>query len=146
MIDDGDTALPAGHSNDGQVRWAFDTMKKCLALYGVVGVIVLATLAVVAVTQGEVSTFMWVRAAILLAVAPLFHRLAVRASRGLRKDFDRLRTVSLVAPIAIVAVDLIPGLCPAWYLVMQAVSAMTLVAVAVITRRRILNSVFARSA
>lgn len=121
---------------DGGVRQSFDQMRKSVLLFGVVSAIVLATVAAVALTGGSVNTFMWVRAVILLLAAPLLHRLAVRAER---KSLERLRVVTTILPIAIVGVDLIPGVCPPWYTVMQAVSAVPLIAVAVITRRRVVR-------
>ncbi|WP_329003431.1 hypothetical protein OHA18_09025 [Kribbella sp. NBC_00709] len=127
------------HPNNAKVQELYETAKKCIGIYGVAGAIVLATLIVVAVLHGPVSTFMWVRAGLLLAVAPMLHRLAVRASQGSRPSLDRLRTVTTVLPIAIVVIDLIPGVCPGWYAALQGVSALALIAVAVITRRRALD-------
>ncbi|MGA8118072.1 MAG: hypothetical protein WCA46_30940 [Actinocatenispora sp.] len=132
-------ALPEAGQPDGTQR-AFDTARKCIVIFGVMSAIVVATVATTMLAHGSVNTFMWVRAGILLAVTPFLHRLAVRASRGMRKHLDRLRTISTVLPIAIVAVDLIPGVCPVWYAAMQGASAVPLVAIAVITRRRVLDA------
>lgn len=133
-------------TRNAQVQELFETAKKCIALFGMVGAVVLSTVIVVAVLHGAVSPFMWIRAGILPAAAPLLHRLAVRASQGSRPSFDRLRTVTTVLPIAIVVIDLIPGVCPGWYAAMQGVSAVSLIAVAVITRRRVLTDTFPTSA
>ncbi|NUR87098.1 MAG: hypothetical protein HOY71_23700 [Nonomuraea sp.] len=119
---------------DDRAQDAFSTVKKCVTLFGAIGVIVLAVVAVMAVIGQEASAFMWIRGVILVAVAPLVHRMAVRAAAGSHKDFDRVRTLSAVLPIAIVAVDLIPGLCPAWYAVLQGLSALALAGVAFVTR------------
>ncbi|RSM63201.1 hypothetical protein DMH03_14425 [Amycolatopsis sp. WAC 01376] len=122
---------------ESDVRQSFDQVRKCVLLFGVVSAIVLATVAAVALTGGSVNTFMGVRAVILLLAAPLLHGLAAREER---KSLERLRVVSTILPIAIVGVDLIPGVCPSWYTVMQAVSAVPLIAVAVITRRRVVRA------
>jgi hypothetical protein len=87
-----------------------------------------------AFTGHTATSFMWVRSAILLVCAPLIHRMAAQASQGSAKAFDRVRTLSTITPIAIIGVDLIPGLCPAWYTVLQGLSALALLAVAFITR------------
>jgi hypothetical protein len=113
---------------------ALATVKKLVVIYAVMGAVVLATMATVVILHGSVSTFMWVRAGILLAVAAALYRWATDASRGAAGSFERLRTVSLILPIAIVAVDAIPGICPTWYATLQAVSALALVAIAVLTR------------
>jgi hypothetical protein len=109
-------------------------VRKLVGIYGVVSVLVLATVAVVVMAHGSVSEFMWIRAGILLAVAPLLYRFAVRAGNGETRSLERLRGVSLVLPIAIIGIDLIPGMCPVWYTALQAGSALALVAVAVLTR------------
>jgi hypothetical protein len=116
-----------------QLDEAFSTAKKCVTLYGAISAIVLAMVAAMASTGHQTTTFMWIRAAILLALAPLIHRLTTRAAAGSHQAFDRVRTLSTVMPIAIISVDLIPGLCPAWYAVLQGLSALALVGVAVLT-------------
>jgi len=122
-------------SNDARFRRGFDTAKKCIVIFGVVSAIVLGTVVTAAATGGSVSTFMWIRASLLLAITPVLYRLAVRASQAIKPSVDRLRVVTTILPIAIIGVDLIPGVCPVWYASMQAVSALALIPVAVITRR-----------
>ncbi|WP_030233354.1 hypothetical protein [Streptomyces sp. NRRL S-350] len=112
----------------------FTTVRKCIVLFGAVSAIVLGTVAVMASTGHEATSFMWFRGAVLLAVTPLLHRLATRAAEGSYRDFDRLRTSSTVMPVALIGVDLVPGLCPPWYAVLQGLSALALLAVAVLTR------------
>ncbi|MFH9426327.1 hypothetical protein [Streptomyces sp. NPDC017529] len=130
--------------NAPQAQQAFETVKKCVVLYGVISAIVLGTVAVMAFSGQSVTTFMWVRSALLLAVSVLIHRIAVSASRGSRRGYERLSTLTIILPIAIIAVDLIPGLCPAWYAVMQGVSALALVGAAFVTRGAGLRTVFAK--
>jgi hypothetical protein len=114
---------------------AFDTMMKCVKLYGAVCAITLGTVAVVAAAGPSVTTFMWVRAVLLLAITPVLYRMAAR------RRFERLRTVAVVLPVAIVGVDLIPGVCPVWYAGMQAIAALALVGVAFLTRGSALRTV-----
>jgi hypothetical protein len=121
-------------TNDNTTHNAFATIKKLVIIYGVASALVLVTVAAVVIGHGTVSTFMWIRAGILLLAAPLIYSWAARAAHGQVHGLERLRRLSLVLPIAIVVVDLIPGMCPGWYTWMQAVSALALVAVAVLTR------------
>ncbi|GAA5177002.1 hypothetical protein GCM10023322_00560 [Rugosimonospora acidiphila] len=137
------TTTATAHLTDSRNQDAFNTMKKCVTLFGVVSAIVLATVTAMAFTGHETTSFMWIRGAILLAVAPVIHRMAVHASRGSIRAFDRVRTLSTITPIAIIGVDLIPGLCPAWYAVMQGLSALALIGVAFITRSAALSAAFA---
>ncbi|MQY04295.1 hypothetical protein [Actinomadura macrotermitis] len=122
-------------ANLDDTRDAFGTVHKYIALFGAIGAIVLGIVAVMALTGHEASPFMWIRGTILFLAAFPLHRFAVRAAQGSAKALDRLRTLSVVLPIAIIGVDLIPGLCPAWYAVVQGLSALALAGVAVLVRR-----------
>jgi hypothetical protein len=123
---------------------AFETVDTYIRLFGAVSALVLATVAVTAPAGHTATPFMWVRGAILLAAAPLLRRMAARASQGSARDFDRLRTLTAVSPITLIGVDLIPGLCPAWYAVLQGLSALALVGIAVLTRSAALRAAFPR--
>jgi hypothetical protein len=59
--------------------------------------------------------------------------------------FERVRTLAILLPIAIVGIDLIPGVCPPWYAMMQAVCMLPIVSVAFITRRSALGAAFAKA-
>ncbi|GAB7181844.1 hypothetical protein ATKI12_1675 [Kitasatospora sp. Ki12] len=120
----------------------FTTIKKCVVLFGAVSAIVLGTVAVTAFTGHEATPFMWIRAVILLGAAPLVHRMVSQAAAGSYRAFDRVRTLARVMPVAVIGVDLIPGLCPAWYVVLQGLSALALVAVAVLTHGSALRAAF----
>ncbi|MFE7108232.1 hypothetical protein ACFU98_23745 [Streptomyces sp. NPDC057575] len=88
------------------------------------------------------NTFMWVRAVLLPLIAVLVHRLAVAAPRGSRRAFERMSAVAVILPIAIISVDLIPGVCPPWYAVTQAVCMLPVIRVVFITRGSALRAVF----
>ncbi|MBD0671121.1 hypothetical protein [Streptomyces sp. CBMA156] len=123
---------------------AFTTVKKYVALFGAGGAVVLGAVAVMASTGHETTPFMWIRGAIFPLLALFLHRKATEAAAGSPKAFDRLRTLSTVMPIAIIGVDLIPGLCPPWYAVLQGLSALALVPVAVFTRTSALAAAFSK--
>ncbi|MEV4253269.1 hypothetical protein AB0J52_08860 [Spirillospora sp. NPDC049652] len=126
--------------DDVRTKDAFDAVNKYVTLFGAIGAITLGTVAVMALSGQNTNPFMWIRAVILFLAAFMLHRFTAEAARGVRKSFDRLRTLSVILPIAIVGVDLIPGVCPAWYTVLQGLSALALVAVAVLTRTRSLRA------
>jgi hypothetical protein len=131
--------------NDSTTQEAFETVKKCVKLFGAVSGIVLATTAVVAILGNDVTAVMWIRGAVLLAMAPVILRLVAGAAQGSRSNFERVRILTTVLPVAIIVVDLIPGLCPGWYAAMQAIAALGLIGAAVITRRAPLSGAFAKS-
>jgi len=114
----------------------FRTAFACIWMFLVCNAIVLGTLVAITVLGGAPSVFMWVRAVILLAVSPVLMRTARRAGAGAETMARRLRVVSTVLPVAVVAVDLVPGVAPIWYAAMQGVAALALVPVAVMSWRR----------
>lgn len=136
------TGAATANPGNSRVQDAFDRMRKCITLFGAVSAVVLGTVAVVAFTGHGTTSFLWVRGAVLLALAPLLHRFTVRAQGGSYKAFERVRTLSAVMPVAIIGVDLIPGLCPPWYGVLQGLSAPALIGVAVLTRGSALRAAF----
>lgn len=128
---------------DPRVARSFDLSNKLIVIYGVAAALLLGTLVVIVVAGGQPTTFMWVRASILLALTPLLSRFAVRAEQGRMSSWARLRVVTTVLPAAIIAVDLVPGVCPTWYAAMQAVSALALVPIAFLMRRPEIRAAFA---
>lgn len=121
---------------------AFGAAKSSLKVYGALGALALLAIAAVSAGGHTVNTFMWVRAVLLPLIAVLVHRLTVVASRGSRRAFERVSAVAVIVPIAIIGVDLIPGVCPPWYAVTQAVCMVPVIRVAFITRGSALRAVF----
>ncbi|OKI01333.1 hypothetical protein A6A06_17240 [Streptomyces sp. CB02923] len=124
---------------------AFGAAKTSIKVYGALSAV--ALLAVVAVASGGhmVNTFMWVRAVLLPVAAVLIHRLAVSASRGSRRAFERVSALAVIMPIAIIGVDLIPGVCPPWYAATQTVCMLPVIRVAFLTRGSTLRAAFPKA-
>ncbi|MEU5535445.1 hypothetical protein [Streptomyces sp. NPDC020362] len=141
-----DATVNATQLTDPRVQGAFETVKSSIKLYGALTAAAIVVIAVVAMTGHSVTTFMWVRSVVLLAVAVVIHRMAVTASQGNRKAFDRVETLSAIMPIAIIGVDLIPGVCPLWFAVLQGVCALPVIRAAVVTRGSTLRAVFPKGA
>ncbi|MEU4119518.1 hypothetical protein AB0F71_34115 [Kitasatospora sp. NPDC028055] len=135
------TTATANLGNSGTDE-AFSTARKCLALFGAIGVITLATVAVMASTGHATTPFMWIRGIIFPALAPVLLRITARAAGGDYKAFDRIRTISTVMPLAVLGVDLIPGICPAWYAVLQGLSALAVLPIAFLTRTKAMATAF----
>jgi hypothetical protein len=108
---------------------ALDKVETCFKAYTVLSSTALAAMA----SNGhQVNTFMWVRGALLPMVAVLLYRMTVAGSP---RALDRVRALTLIMPIAVVGVDLIPGVCPLWYAALQAVCMAPVIVAAVIMRR-----------
>ncbi|MGW0194153.1 hypothetical protein [Nonomuraea sp. NPDC003201] len=121
---------------------SFGKVKILVAAYGALGVVVLATVAVLAISGQTVTSFMWGRSAGVLASAAVTYWLTVLAARGARWAYLRVRVISIVMPVAIVAVDMIPGICPMWFAMMQAVCALPIAAAGFVVNGSALRAAF----
>ncbi|MGC4748145.1 hypothetical protein ACLQ28_21175 [Micromonospora sp. DT201] len=117
-------------------------MTSSIKVYAALSAVALVTVIVVSSSGHLVNTFMWVRAVLLPAAALLIYKLAVSASRGSRRAFERVAAVTVIMPIAIIGVDVIPGVCPPWYAVLQVVCMLPIVRIAFITRGPALRAAF----
>ncbi|MEU9563208.1 hypothetical protein AB0D16_14340 [Streptomyces sp. NPDC048161] len=124
---------------------AFGMTMTSIKVYGALCVIALLAVAAVSSSGHTVNMFMWVRAVLLPVIAVLIHRMATAASRGSRRAFERVGTLAVIMPIAIIGVDLIPGVCPPWYAAMQTACMVPLVRVAFITRGSALRAAFPKA-
>ncbi|WP_035846897.1 hypothetical protein [Kitasatospora azatica] len=124
---------------------AFGRVRKFVAAYGALSAAVLVVDVVLSVTGREPTSFMWGRTAGVLASAVVAYWLTGRAARGSRSAFLRVRIISVVAPIAILAIDLIPGILPPWFIAMQVAAALALAPAAFIVNGSGLRAAFARA-
>lgn len=131
--------------NTPEAQAAFGTNRVGVKIYGTLTVAALLAVIAVAGTGHMVNPFMRVRAILLPPIAVLLHRLTVSASQGSRRAFERLRGISIVFPIAIVGVDLIPGVCPWWYAGMQTLCVLPVIRVALTMRGTALRAAFAKT-
>lgn len=99
----------------------------------------------VAATGHSVNTFMWVRAVLLPVTAYVLLRLTAAAADGSRRAFERVSTVAVIMPVAIIGVDLIPGVCPPWYAAPQALCMLPVIRVAFLTRGAALKAAFPKA-
>ncbi|WP_189333415.1 hypothetical protein [Actinoplanes ianthinogenes] len=111
---------------------ALDKAATSMKAFTVLSSTALAGLAAVAIHGHSVNTFMWVRGALLPIVAVLLYRM----TRGGEKALDRLRTLTVIMPIAVIGIDLIPGVCPFWYAAVQTVCMIPVIVAAIQLRTR----------
>ncbi|MGC4947948.1 hypothetical protein ACLQ2N_17355 [Streptomyces sp. DT224] len=114
---------------------ALASARRSVTLYGALTATALGAVVVVAATGHTVNTFMWVRAVLLPVIAYVLLRITAAAAGGSRRAFERVRTLAVIMPIAIIGVDLIPGVCPPWYAVTQTLCMLPVIRVAFLTRR-----------
>ncbi|MFB0627078.1 hypothetical protein [Streptomyces sp. AB3(2024)] len=131
--------------NTPAARAAFGTTRVNVRIYGALTAAALLAVIAVASTGHLVNPFMWIRAILLPLVAVLLDRLAVSASRGSRRAFERLRGISAVFPVAIAGVDLIPGVCPWWYAAVQTLCVLPVIRIAFTMRGATLRAAFPKT-
>ncbi|WP_186382476.1 hypothetical protein [Amycolatopsis rhizosphaerae] len=119
-------------------------VKRFVAVYGAMSVAVLVVVVVLSVRGSEVTSFMWGRTGGMLAGAAVTYWLTVLASRGARWAYVRVRIISVVVPIAVIAIDSVPGALPVWFVAMQIAGALTLVPAAFAVNRSDLRAAFAK--
>ncbi|GAA3597747.1 hypothetical protein GCM10022419_096340 [Nonomuraea rosea] len=136
------TTAEARHVGHPHLRQAFGRTKASVAAYGAFSVAVLVVVVLLSVTGSEVTSFMWGRTGGMVASAVVTYWLTVRAARGARWAYVRVRVISVVVPIAIVAIDAIPGALPAWFVAMQLAGALALVPAAFVVNGARLRAAF----
>ncbi|WP_328374699.1 hypothetical protein OHQ88_09860 [Micromonospora zamorensis] len=135
----------AAHLDRPHTRRAFAALTRSIRVYAALSAVALLAVIVVSSSGHMVNTFMWVRAVLLPVAALLIYRMAVSASRGSRRAFERLAALTVIMPIAIIGVDVIPGVCPPWYAVLQVVCMLPIIRVAFVTRGSALRAAFPTS-
>jgi hypothetical protein len=123
---------------------AFNRAKGFVILYGLLGAVVVATVVDRAASHHVVPGFLWGRSCAVFVTSIVAYWLLTRAARGARWAYVRIRIISIVMPLAIVGVDLIPGLCPGWFAAMQAVCALAILPVAFVVNGPTVRAGFAR--
>ncbi|MGQ4487718.1 hypothetical protein LRE75_16720 [Streptomyces sp. 372A] len=124
---------------------ALTSARRSITLYGALTAAALGAVVVVAATGHTVNTFMWVRAVLLPVIAYVLLRITASAAGGSRRAFERLSTLAVIMPIAIIGVDLVPGVCPPWYAVTQTLCMLPVIRVAFLTRGTALKTAFPKA-
>ncbi|WP_377272959.1 hypothetical protein [Peterkaempfera sp. SMS 1(5)a] len=139
------TVIESTHRTPVPVRRAFDRTRMLVAAYGALSTAVLVTVVIRAIAGQEVTSFMWGRSAGVLVSAAASYWLTGLAARGARWAYVRVRIISIVMPFVIIGIDTIPGLLPAWFIVMQAICAAALAAAAFVVNGPRLRAAFPKA-
>ncbi|MFI6597285.1 hypothetical protein ACIBHX_13600 [Nonomuraea sp. NPDC050536] len=139
------TKSGAAHTDHPGTQRAFARAKTLVAAYGALSAGVLITVVILAVTDHTVTPFMWGRSGGVLASAAVTYWLTVLASRGARWAYLRVRIISIIMPFAIIAIDVIPGTLPVWFIMLQAACALAIAAAAFVANGSQLRAAFPKS-
>ncbi|MFC4907356.1 hypothetical protein [Actinomadura gamaensis] len=140
------TNKAAGNANgiqDPNHVTAFRRLKALVGLYTAVSVLTFAGL-VAYRDSSSVTQPVWVRISIVAVSSLILFALTLRASRGSRGAFRRVRILSTVMLAAIVVIVSLPGTFPVWMRIEQGVCGVFLLGVVAISNGRRLRAGFAR--
>ncbi|MGH7918878.1 MAG: hypothetical protein ACREQM_02905 [Candidatus Dormibacteraceae bacterium] len=91
-----------------------------------------------------VNSAVWIRNGAMIASAGLLYLFVERAARGQRRAFLRVRIVSILVPLIIVALVVLPDPFPVWMKVQQALCALDVGGIAILANRPSVRLRFAR--
>ena len=112
---------------------------------GYLGISALAVVAIVLMRHhpAEVTSAVWTHGIVVAASALVVLGLAVRAARGSRGAYRRLRISSAVIVVVIAVIIALPGSFPLWMKAEQGLAGLFMIGVAVLVNRSHLRSLFA---
>ncbi len=126
-------------------RRAFRAVRGFVLVYLGLSVLTLAVAFALRDHHTLVNSAVWIRGTLVVLGAAVALLLTVRAARGSRGAFRRLRIVSAVMLAAIAAIIVLPGMFPVWMKVEQGLCGLALLGVAVVVNGRRLRTLFAGS-
>jgi len=135
-------SLTEAHLNHPQSQRALRSAKLLVGGYLVISVLTLVAIIVLRDNSAVVTPAVWIRGTIVAASALLTTLLAAMMARGSRGGYLRLRIVTAVMLVAIVAIIALPDPFPLWLKIEQGVCGLLLLGVVVIINGRRLRSAF----
>lgn len=123
---------------------AFSTVKRLVGVYLGISLLTMVAVFLLANNTSLVTDTVWVRGTIVAATALLMFAFAVRAARGSRKAYLRVRIMSGVMVVAILVIVLLPGFIPLWMRIEQGVCGLVLIGVVAVVNGKHLRAVFAK--
>jgi hypothetical protein len=123
---------------------AFSTVKRLVGVYLGISLLTMVAVFLLGSNTSLVTDTVWVRGTIVAATALLMFAFAVRAARGSRKAYLRVRIMSGVMVVAILVIVLLPGFIPLWMRIEQGVCGLVLIGVVAVVNGKHLRAVFAK--
>jgi hypothetical protein len=111
--------LPAAELNHPRSLAAFRALRVLVGAYLGLSVLTLIAIVLLRNDSSVVTSAVWVRGSIVVASALLTFSFTVRAARGSRRAFLRLRLISAIMVVAIVVIIALPGTFPVWMKIEQ---------------------------
>jgi hypothetical protein len=125
-----------------RTRGAFRAVKVLVGGYLAICVATVVAVVVLRDHRAVVTDAVLVRTTLVTLSALLTAAFTVRAARGSRRAYLRLRIVTGVMVVAIAVIAALPGAFPVWFRIEQAVCGLLLLGVVLLVNGRHLRSVF----
>lgn len=123
-------------------RTALRGVKALVLTYLGISALTLVAIVLLRNHTSVVNSAVWVRGTIVVASALLTLSFTVRAARGSRGAYRRLRIVTAVMVVAIATIIALPGTFPVWMKIEQGVCGLLLLWVVVVVNGSHLRSLF----
>lgn len=138
---DGTTPEQSGLDHPA-VRAALPTTRQLVGAYVGLSVATLAAAVALRNHPDLVPPAVWVRGTIVVLSSLLTAAFARRAAGGSSRAYLRLRLVTAIMLVAVVAIVALPGTFPVWMKVEQSVCGALLLAVVIVANRRPVRAAF----
>jgi len=122
---------------------AFRSIKLLVGCYLGISALTVVAIALLRNHSADVNSTVWTRGIIVAAAALLTLSFAIRAARGVRSAYRRLRIVSAAMVVAIAVIVSLPGFIPLWMKLEQGACGLLLIGVVVLVNGRHLRALFA---
>lgn len=122
---------------------AFRKVKLLAGGYFVISALALVAIVVLSHFSAGMNAAVWTHGILVAASGGVVLGLAVRAARGSRGAYRRLRIASAAIVVAIAVIIALPGSFPLWMKAEQGVAGLFMIGIAVLVNRSHLRSLFA---
>ena len=138
--------IAEAHLQHPRSQAAFRRLKLLVGSYLGISMLTLVAIIVLRNNSSIVTQAVWVRGTIVLASAVITTALAAWTARGSKRAYLRLRLVSAITVVAIAVIIALPDPFPLWLKIEQSICGLLLLGVVVVVNGTHLRSVFAAQA
>ncbi|ARF56888.1 hypothetical protein [Streptomyces gilvosporeus] len=124
-------------------RTAFRGVRRLVSGYLGLSVLTLVAIVLLRGDAAAVNDAVWIRGTLVVVSAVVMFVCAVRAARGSRPAYHRMRIISAAMVLVIAVIIVLPGPFPLWLKIEQGVCGLVLTGVVAILNGRHLRTLFA---
>ncbi|KIZ13671.1 hypothetical protein [Streptomyces natalensis] len=124
-------------------RTALRSVQRLVSGYFGLSVLTLVAIVLLRGDAAAVNDAVWIRGTLVVVSAVVMFVCAVRAARGSRPAYRRMRIISTVMVLVIAVIIALPGTFPLWMKIEQGVCGLFLTGVVAILNGRHLRTLFA---